>query len=77
MFKTTSELLDFIEAAKEAKIKAFKIGEIEVQFSDLAFVDAFTGAVEPGTEERNTSKTLTDTAPDELDEDLLFWSAKD
>lgn len=79
MFKTTQELQDFILWCRQAKIKAIKVGDMEVQFSDLAFIDVITEAAPEvqQTEERNTSKTLVDTLPaEESDEDLLFWSAK-
>jgi len=78
MFKTTQELQDFILWAKEAKIKSFKIGQTEVQFSDIAFLeDLQLPAPFKGTgEEKNTSKTLVDTAEAEDDEALLMWSAK-
>lgn len=77
MFKTTSDLKEFILWCQQAKIKAVKVGDVEVQFSDLAFLD-LVAQEEPlkPREERDTSKTLVDTAPEEADEDLLFWSAK-
>lgn len=77
MFKTTQDLQEFILWCQQAKIKAVKVGEVEVQFSDLAFLD-LVAQDEPlrPKEERDTSKTLVDTAPEEADEDLLFWSAK-
>lgn len=77
MFKTTHELQDFLLWCQQAKIKAVKIGDVEVQFSDLAFLDivAQDEPLKPR-EERDTSKILVDTAPEEADEDLLFWSAK-
>ena len=75
MFKTTQELQDFILWCQQAKIKAVKVGDMEVQFSDLAFIDTISQIAQEA-EERATSKTMVDTAPDESDEDLLFWSAK-
>lgn len=78
MFKTTQELQDFLLWCQQAKIKAVKVGDMEVQFSDLAFIDVIAQSV-PNTqqvEERDTSKTLVDTLPEETDEELLFWSAK-
>jgi hypothetical protein len=78
MFKTTQELLDFIENAKKAHIKSFRIGDVEVQFSDIAFIDSIQqlGDSQVAKEERSTSKTLTDTLEAEEDEELLMWSAK-
>lgn len=81
MFKNTAEVLDFIEKAKKAHIKAFKIGDIEVQFSDVALYESLAkvGEALPKTEEKNTSATLVDTLADQLakeDEELLMWSSK-
>lgn len=75
MFKTTQELKDFFLWCQQAKIKAVKVGDVEVQFSDLAFLD-FVSEQPQVAEERDTSKTLVDTAAEEADEDLLFWSSK-
>ena len=77
MIKTLSELRDFISICRQAKIKAAKFGDVQVEFSELAFIDAIA-ETEPnsGTEERDTSKTLVDSGDAESDEDLLFWSAK-
>lgn len=75
MFKTTQDLQEFLLWCQQAKIKAVKVGDVEVQFSDLAFVDIIASEASAA-EERDTSKTLVDTAPDEADEDLLFWSSK-
>lgn len=80
MLKTTSELQEFILWAKEARIKAFKVAGVEVEFSDLAFIDAIseiTPEASSKTEEKDTSKTMVDTLNTDLeDEDLLFYSAK-
>jgi len=80
MFKTTSELRDFIVWAKLQRLKSFKAGQIEVTFSDLAFLEAMDEPL-PGvqkTEEKNTSKTLVDTLSDAdlEDEELLNWSSR-
>jgi diphthamide biosynthesis methyltransferase len=79
MFETTQDLLEFIENAKKAGIASFKIGSVEVQFSSVAMLEAYeanqaTSVI--GTEEKNTSKTLTDTLSAEDEEELLMWSAK-
>lgn len=77
MFKTTQDLQEFLLWCQQAKIKAVKVGDMEVQFSDLAFIDILSQeAIAPMTEERDTSKTMVDTAAEEADEDLLFWSSK-
>lgn len=83
MFETTQELKDFILWCHSVKIKTIKVGNTEVQFSDLAFLDSLTdlGTDMPlkANEERDTSQTLVDAAPkpnEAEDEDMLFWSAK-
>jgi hypothetical protein len=77
VFKTTQELQDFILWCQQAKIKAVKVGDLEVQFSDLAFIDVIAPEIAKlASEERDTSKTMVDTAADEVDEELLFWSSK-
>lgn len=84
MFKTTQDLKEFILWAKDQRIEAVKVGDVEVKFSTLAFLvpdemnlDQET-AKPASTEERNTSKTLVDTLTntDEEDEELLTWSSR-
>jgi hypothetical protein len=81
MFKTVSELQEFILWAKKERVESFKAGDVEVSLSAYAFIDAISElSPEPQshkTEERNTSKTLVDTLnTTEDDEELLFFSAK-
>lgn len=87
MFKTTEDLQEFISWAKKQRIELLKVGDIEVRFSTLAFVDEATGGLIPSdesasqtakTEERNTSKTLVDTLENvaEDDDELLMWSSR-
>lgn len=73
MFKTTEELKLFIEWAKEQKIKTLKVGDIHVDFSDLAFL--------PETMYQDLTNggpsTLAETEPVDSDEEeeLLYHSA--
>lgn len=87
MFKSTQDLQEFISWAKQQRIELVKIGDVEVRFSTLAFIDLETGALNQDselatkpakTEERNTSKTLVDTLEnvEEEDEELLTWSSR-
>ena len=77
MFQTVQDLQEFFLWCQQAKIKAVKVGDIEVQFSDLAFIDIIAPEIaQQASEERDTSKTMVDTAAEEADEDLLFWSSK-
>lgn len=78
MFKTDNDLKDFILWCRTHSIESVKVDNIEVKFSQYAFIDTLTASElgNAGTEERNTSKTLTDTAEPESEDDLLFWSSK-
>ena len=83
MFDNSEKLKEFILWAKSQRIETVKIGEIEVRFSNLAFIDdlasleqELTAPVSAKTEERNTSKTLVDTLSTDDDEELLTWSSR-
>ena len=78
MFKDTQSLQSFILWCRDQHIKSVSIGDVKVEFSDYAFIEKISQSLDAPlkTEEKNTSKTLTDTLPSEDDEDLLFWSAK-
>lgn len=77
MLKDIEEIKQFIEWARENKVKSFKSGDLEFEISELAMI--------PGEEENQakinsileSSETLTDTDPDAEsdDEEALFWSA--
>jgi hypothetical protein len=75
MFENEAQMRAFILWAKETKLKRFKLGEIEVEFSDLAFIDPVTDMPEVTDFEQ---KTLVDTEPvDQKEEnELLFWSSR-
>lgn len=77
MFSNPEDLLRFLLQCRDARIQAIKVGDIEVKFSELAFIDSVVEA-STGNEQRNTSKTLVDTLPNnqQEDEELLFWSTK-
>jgi len=78
MFKTADELQKFLEWAQAKMIKQVKIGDIEVEFSELAYIpdDPLSGLKELS----SGKSTLTDESikqEDEGGEDPdLFWSAR-
>jgi len=75
MFKTVSELKEFITWAKETKLKKFKLDQVEFEFSDLALLSASDSLKEVTDFEQ---KDLIDTEPvDPADEnEALYWSAR-
>lgn len=79
MFKTPAELKKFIKWAKSEKISQMQVGEVQIVFSPLAFIEETANEFEPPkprkTEEKNTQRTLIDDAKSEDDEDLLYYSA--
>lgn len=76
MFKNLQEVKDFINWAKENKVKSFKINDIAFELSELSFL--------PDSNQANIDlkeaigDTLTDTEKvDNVEEDeLLFWSVQ-
>lgn len=76
MFKDTKELQDFILWCRKGRIKTVQVGDIKVEFSDLAFIDEIAVVEPETTEEKDTSKTLVDTDQQTDEEDLLFWSSR-
>lgn len=80
MFKTTHDLREFILWCRQAKIKAVKVGNVEVQFSDLAFLNEedLTELSEVSLKQLKADASMQEAvdakeAEDE-DNDLLFWS---
>lgn len=77
MFKNEQELKAFIEWAKASKLKKFKIENIEVEFSDFAYIEqADISNLREATDFEQ--KSLVDTEPVDPKEenDLLFWSSR-
>lgn len=79
-FKTATQLKNFITWAKSQKIAQLQVGDVQIVFSPLAFIDDVPNefdAPKPKTEERTTAKTLLDDLKpdDDEDENLLYHSA--
>lgn len=71
MIKNLDDLKAFITWARDNKIKKVKMKGIEVEISDLAFIDQISSQV--GT---NTATDLSKSQmPEDNEEDLLFYSS--
>lgn len=76
MFKNAQELKDFILWCQQAKIKAVKVDQIEVQFHDLAFLDNYEAITEKELEAQANAEASEPIEAQKKDEDdLLFWSS--
>lgn len=72
MFKSPKELKNFIIWAKNNKIKRVKVGDIEVEISDLAFIEDQL----PLGSQINTPVSPSQGEQDEKEEqELLYWSS--
>lgn len=49
MVKTVDELKELIEWAKKARVKSLKVGAIEVELSDYAFIETLGESAEQAT----------------------------
>lgn len=81
MFKTTHDLQEFILWCRQAKIQAVKVGDVEVQFSNLAFLDDETAAefsaaqIKQLKADASMEEASDNSAAAAEDEDALFWSS--
>ena len=77
MFKTVEELKSFIQWAQDKQIKRVKIGDIEVEVSDIFYANKIMNPTSSQPAEFEDSKNTNN--PNELSEDeyedLLFHSA--
>lgn len=83
MVKTVEELKDLIEWAKKTRVKSLKIGEIEVQMSDLAFIDQLGDDLNKAPLATDASTTSTPdwsagnpTEDKKTEDEDLFWSTR-
>jgi hypothetical protein len=77
MFKTTSELQDFILWCQRAKIKSIKVDTVEVEFSDLAFLESISEEqASLAQQQTRVEEKLSEIADKTEEEELLFWSTK-
>lgn len=76
MFKTQDELKAFIIWAKEQKIQRIKIDKIEVEISNLAFIDGLEMAPlrQPATIKPVPSSDKEPAKAEETEDPDLFWS---
>lgn len=71
MFKNLEEVRSLIAWAKTQKIRRLKLGELEVDISELAYVDDLTTNIP--TVESIEPKSAAEQAKE--DEKLLYWSS--
>lgn len=74
MFKSVNELQAFLTWAKDLKLKSVRIGDIQADFSELAFLpESDLKEISSG-----GASTLAESEPasKEDDEELAFWSAQ-
>lgn len=73
MFKTVEELKSFISWAHDQKIKVLKVGDVQIEFSEISFIpeDAYQDLTNGG------PSTLAETEPldSKEEEELLYHSA--
>ena len=72
MFKTPEQLKEFILWAKEHKLKRVKVGTIEVEISDLAFIESLDAL--PSQIESKVGGQPGEEADKKEEDDLLYWS---
>lgn len=70
MFKSVKEIQDFIVWAKSEKLKIVKLGDLEVEISELNYIEEIA---QPSTQEQR--EDVQSNNADE-DEDLLYWSSR-
>lgn len=73
MFKDISELKEFILWAKQEKIQALKVDNVEIAFSAYAFLDPVAGELAPAPTRPPTQAEIEALVKEE--QDLLFHSA--
>lgn len=73
MFKDISELKEFILWAKQEKIQALKVDNVEIAFSAYAFLDPVAAELAPAPTRPPTQAEIEALVKEE--QDLLFHSA--
>jgi hypothetical protein len=72
MFKSIEELKSFIIWAKQNQLSSVKVGEFQVEISQIGILES-SGHLAP-TDKSKPIPSIPKTEEDE-DEDLLFWSS--
>lgn len=75
---TLEEAKELILWAKSNKIKKIRVGDIEVEFSDIALMDTLASPQDFKEATNYAQRTLLDTEKlsKEEEDELLFWSTK-
>lgn len=75
MFKNTDEIKKFILWCKEHKVKCFKLGDLEVELSEISFIpDEELMAPKPPAFTNSATLTDTEEVSEKEEEELLYWS---
>jgi hypothetical protein len=72
MFNNIEEVKSFIEWAKTQKIKSLKVGDVEVEISEISYVEELGEQTENPLQRKDILAASKETTEDE---ELLFWSA--
>lgn len=77
LVSSIAEVREFIMWARSIGLKRAKLGDVEFELSDITIAVDAEAKAQRAPEERDTSKTMTDTLPiNEQDENEdLFWSS--
>jgi hypothetical protein len=67
----------FVEWAKSQQIKKVELGELKVEFHDLAFINDIEKAIAPAPVPLSPeAQKVAEAVQAKEEEDLLFWSVK-
>lgn len=84
MINSIEELKEFILWAKSQKVKSIKLGDINVEMSDLAFIGDFQDLGTPEREKQMPDISVPPTSPrlpegnqqSKEEDEELYWSAR-
>lgn len=78
MISDIKELKELIIWAKSEGIKRLKVGDVDIEISDIAVIEKFAANDSVKGEPLSTSKTLVDTEVPDADEEkeLRYWSSR-
>lgn len=74
MLNNINELKSFISWCKEEKIKSMEIGEVKIEFSELAFIDLSKSLYETDIQQHIEEDKFEAEQAEADDEELLFHS---
>lgn len=75
MFKTVEEIKEFVTWARSQKIKSVKVGDLEIEMSELAYVEPMNAEEIISRLDNKTYADDADSNAKKEEEELLLWSA--